>query len=143
MMLSCVTHRPWRFSWRSRRFDSGLAAFLLLSASAGLTQQTRALNGRVKDEQKHVLVGAVVQLQSNAIFWIRSFITERDGQYHFEELSSNVTYRVRAAYKGTLSRTRKLTRFDSRSPATIDLRIDLSGAILREMTPSRGVSKCV
>jgi hypothetical protein len=75
MMLSCVTHRPWPFSWRSRRFDSGLAAVLLLSASAGLTQQTRALRGRVRDEQGHVLVGAVVQLQSNALFWIRSFIT--------------------------------------------------------------------
>ena len=72
MMLSYVTHRPWRFSWISRRFDSGLAAVLLLSVSAGLTQQTRALRGRVKDEQGHVLVGAVVQLQSNAIFWIRS-----------------------------------------------------------------------
>ena len=68
MMLSCVTHRPWRFSWRSRRFDSGLAAVLLLSASAGLTQKTRALRGRVRGEQGHVLVGAVVQLQSNAIF---------------------------------------------------------------------------
>ena len=143
MMLSYVTHRPWRFSWISRRFDSGLASALLLSASAGLTQQTRALRGRVKNELGHILVGPVVQLQSNAIFWIRSFITERDGQYHFEELSANVTYRVRAAYKGRLSRTRKLTRLDSRSPATIDLRIDLSGAILREVTPSRGVSKCV
>ena len=99
MMLSCVTRRPWRFSWRSRRFDSGLAAVLLLSASAGLTQQTRGLRGTIKDEQGDVLVGAVVQLQSNAIFWIRSFITERDGQYHFEELSANVTYRVRAAYR--------------------------------------------
>src|SRR6516164_8747797 len=126
MMLSCVTHRPRCFLWRSRRFDSGLASALLLSASVGLTQQTRALRGRVRGEQGHVLVGAVVQLQSNAIFWIRSFITERDGQYHFEELSANATYRVRAAYKGRLSRTRKLTRFDSRSPATIDLRIDLS-----------------
>ena len=29
-------------------------------------------------------------------------------------------------YEGRLSRTRKLTRFDSRSPTTIDLRIDLS-----------------
>lgn len=125
-MLSCVRHRPWRFSWRSRRFDSGLAALLLLSASAGLTQQTRALRGGVRDdEQGHVLGGAVVQLQSNAIFWIRSFITEREEQYHFEELSANVTYRVRAAYKRRLSRTRKLTS-DSRSPATIDLRIDLS-----------------
>jgi hypothetical protein len=85
MMLSYVTHRPWRFSWISRRFDSGLAAVLLLSVSAGLTQQTRALRGRVKDEQGHVLVGAVVQPQSNAKFWIRSFITERDGQYHFED----------------------------------------------------------
>ena len=77
MMLSCVTHRLRRFSWRSRRFDSGLAAALLLSASAGSTQQTRGFRGRVKDEQGHILVGAVVQLQSNAIFWIRSFITER------------------------------------------------------------------
>lgn len=56
MMLSCVTHRPWRFSWRSRRFDSGLAAALLLSVSAGLTQQTRALRGRVKDEQGQSLL---------------------------------------------------------------------------------------
>jgi hypothetical protein len=46
MTLSFVTHRPWRFSWRSRRFDSGLAA-VLLPASAGSTQQTRGLRGRV------------------------------------------------------------------------------------------------
>jgi hypothetical protein len=142
MMLSCVTHRPWRFSWRSRRFDSGLAAVLLLSVSAGLTQPTRALRGRVKDEQGQSLL--VPSYSSRAMRYFGfALITERDGQYHFEELSANVTYRVGAAYKGRLSRTGKLTRLDSRSPATIDLRIDLSRAILREVTPSRGVSKWV
>jgi len=119
-----VTPRHWLFSWRSPKLFPGTAASLLLLVGIALSQQTRALRG-VTDETGHVLVGAVVRPQNNSTLWIRSYVTERNGGYHFEELSPNITYRVQATYKGTSSKAKVLSKFGSRTLTTINLVIDL------------------
>ena len=50
-------------------------------------QQPRAVRGSVKDQGGHVLAGAVVQIQNTTSHDIRSYITQKDGTYYFEELS--------------------------------------------------------
>jgi hypothetical protein len=101
-------------------------ALLTVLATIAFTQGTRTVQGSVTDEEGHVLVGAVVQIQNNTNFLIRSFITQSDGQYHFAQLSTSDTYQVKANYKQASSRTRHLSKFSSRTKATIDLVVDLS-----------------
>ena len=111
---------------RSRRLAAGIA-LLVLWAVAGLAQQNRrVLQGRVIDQGGHALPGAVVQIQSRSISWIRSYIAQADGRYHFQQLSGDESYEVHATYKGASSRTRGLSKFSAHAITTIDLVIDHS-----------------
>ena len=78
------------------------------------------------DERGQALVGAIVQLRDNATLQIRSYITQSDGEYHFEQLSTDRTYKVQAIYKVTYGRSRAVSKFSSRAQVTIYLVIDLS-----------------
>ena len=104
----------------------GTAALLIFLTGVAFSQQTRSLRGSVTDETGNVLVGAVVQLQNKSTSQIRSFITQSDGRYRFEELSTDITYEVQADYKGVFGRTKILSKFNSRKLATINLEIHLS-----------------
>jgi hypothetical protein len=118
----------------SKRFARTVVILALLTTIA-FTQATRTISGRVTDEEGHVLVGAIVQLQNNSTFWIRSYVTQSDGRYHFEQLSTDDSYQVKAKYKNLSSRTKRLSKFSSRTLATIDLVIDLAHAKSQGRTP--------
>jgi len=111
---------------RSHRFFSRAVRLLVLLSTGAFAQEIRAVRGTVTDKDGHVLAGAVVQLRNSATLQIRSYITQSDGEYHFELLSTDVTYKVQATYKGTHSRSKAVSRFSSRTLVTIDLVIDLS-----------------
>ncbi len=123
---------PWRLAarrflvLRSRKLLSATVRFLLLLSADALAQKARVVRGTVTDERGQVLVGAMVQLRNNTTLQIRSYITQSDGEYHFGLLSTDVTYKVQAIYKGTYGRSRAVSRFSSRALVTIDLVIDLS-----------------
>ena len=111
---------------RNLKLLSATIGLLVLLSADALAQEVRAVRGTVTDERGQVLVGAIVQLRNNATLQIRSYITQNEGEYHFEELSTEVTYKVQASYKGTYSRSRAVSRFSSRALKTIDLEIDRS-----------------
>jgi protocatechuate 3,4-dioxygenase beta subunit len=118
-----------RFSQRSFGITGHYARAVVLFAlltSVAFTGGTRTLRGRVTDEQGHALVGAIVQVQSNSTFWVRSYITQSDGLYHFTGLFTDDAYRVQAKYNGIPSQTRALSKFTSRTLATVNLVVDLS-----------------
>ena len=92
-----------------------LAATLLLAA-----QQTRMLTGTVRDGGE-VVRGAVVQLENMATLEVRSFITQKDGTYHFAQLNPNADYQVWAQRDDKRSSKKTFTKFDSGNPAVIDL----------------------
>ena len=48
-------------------------------------QQARAVRGTVKDQRGHVLAGAVFQIQNMESFNIRSYITQKAGDYYFRD----------------------------------------------------------
>jgi len=123
--LSCIPSR-------SCKLLPGTAAFLVLLTTVALSQQTRALRGRVTDEDGHVVAGAVVQLQNSSTIWIRSYITQRDGLYYFDELLTNVSYQVQANYHGGYSHIRSLSKFNSRTVATVNLTINSSSSKFRK-----------
>jgi Carboxypeptidase regulatory-like domain len=100
-------------------------AVLLLLAATLLLAQARVLDGTVRDQDGHPLVGAVVQMRDLNSLNIRSSITQKDGRYHFGGVSTNTSYRLQAKYRDYSSHVRHLSQFDGRKSAVIDLTVDL------------------
>jgi len=111
---------------RSHKRLSGTVIFLVLFSADAFSQEIRTIRGTVTDERGQVLVGAIVQLRNSATLQIRSYMTQSDGAYHFEQLSTDVTYKLQAIYNGTSSHSKAVSRFSSRTLVTIHLVIDLS-----------------
>jgi hypothetical protein len=63
----------------NQQFRCSKVVPLLLWVAVLSAQETRAVRGTVKDQEGHVLTGAVVQIQNMASFNIRSYITQEDG----------------------------------------------------------------
>jgi len=68
--------------------------------------------------------GAVVQLKNTKTLQIRSFITQQDGSYYFNGLSTDVDYELKADYQGLSSSTKTLSSFDSRKEAILNLKLN-------------------
>jgi hypothetical protein len=85
--------------------------------------KTRSVQGVVTDNQENPIDGAVVQLKDTRSLQIRSFITRKNGTFHFHGLSRDIDYELRADHQGASSDSRRLSAFDSRSQAVINLKI--------------------
>jgi hypothetical protein len=86
---------------------------------------TRILQGQILKSSEAPLPGAVVYLKNTKTLAVRSFISDGKGNYRFTALSPNIDYEVHAEYQGQKSDTKTLSSFDSRSTATINLRINV------------------
>jgi hypothetical protein len=102
-----------------------LAVMMLASALAFAQRDggTRAVQGVVTDGADNPLQGAVVQLKDTKSLQIRSFITRDGGSYHFNGLSTDIDYELKADFQGKSSDTKTLSSFDSRKQAVMNLKI--------------------
>ena len=109
------------------------AAVLLLSATlcAQLfggprddSADPRNLTGDVFDKDDHLVPDAVVYLKNMRSLVVITFITGQDGSYHFNNLSPNINYEVRAEAGGRKSPTRTLSTLDTRKQAHINLTLE-------------------
>lgn len=82
---------------------------------------TRRLSGVVSGADGKPVAGAVVKLKNLITLHIRSFISLKDGSYRFAGLNPDIEYEVFATYEGATSSTKKLSKFDSATEASIDL----------------------
>ena len=125
-MIACTRPHRRRFSWRrfAVRCISLVAFALWVFVACG--QQFRTVSGTVKDQQGHVLAGAVVQIEDRVTLQIRSYVTQDDGAYHFGDISADLTYHLQAKYAGVFGRAKILSKFHSQTMAVIDLTIDLA-----------------
>lgn len=106
-----------------------LLAVLVLGGWAGSAeqrerQQTRSVVGQVMDRDDAALPDSIVYLKNVNTLAVRTFISDKEGNYQFHALSPNVDYELFAEYKGQRSPTRVLSAFDSRPRSTINLKID-------------------
>lgn len=85
---------------------------------------TRTLQGLVTGKDGNPASGAVVQLKDLRTLQIRSFITKDDGAYFFSGLKVDDDYQVKANWNGLASDSRRLSVFDSRKTATINLKLE-------------------
>lgn len=85
---------------------------------------TRSLEGIVFDAEGNPAVQAVVQLKDSRTLQVISFITKEDGAYHFANLKTDVEYQVKADHNGMTSDWKRLSIFDARKVAQMNLKVD-------------------
>ena len=84
----------------------------------------RDLIGMVTLPDDGPAVGAVVKLKNLRSLEVKSFITQADGKYSFQNLNSNMDYEVRADFKDMTSGPRKLLVYDTRLDPVINLKLE-------------------
>jgi hypothetical protein len=94
----------------------------------------RSLQGLVTLPDETPAVGAVVKLKNLKTLQVRSYITQKDGKYQFQNLSTNIDYEVTGDFKEFSSPTRTLSVFDSRFEAIINLKLEPGKAKKDETT---------
>ncbi len=86
--------------------------------------KTRSVSGIVRDQRGEPVSGAVVKLKDTKTLQIRSFITLDDGSYRFHGLSTETDYELQASRDGMVSKKRRLSVYDSRKKAIINLKLE-------------------
>lgn len=87
---------------------------------------SRELSGIVRDSDGNPVNGAIVALTNLKTKAARSFVTKEDGRYMFDHVVKADDYEVRARFRGRNSETKKLSTYDPRSKAVMNLHFDKS-----------------
>jgi hypothetical protein len=66
---------------------------------------------------------AVVYLKNGKDMSVKTYISDKQGNYRFNALSMNVDYEVHAEAQGRRSEVRKLSSFDNRKLVTLHLSV--------------------
>jgi hypothetical protein len=108
---------------------SGILLLVLAGAAAAqkgkakTDPNVRGVEGVVVDPKGAPVKGAVVQLKDARTLAVRSFFTQENGEYRFSGLSRDTDYELRATYQDLASDTKRLTIFDTRATARINLEL--------------------
>lgn len=107
-------------------FTLGAAAFQWTSEKKDKPRDRthRDVAGMVMLQDETPVNGAVVKLKNLRNLQVRSFITQADGKYVFQNLSSSVDFELKAEYKGMASSTRALTIYDTRLDPIVNLKLE-------------------
>ena len=113
---------------RSGRALAGCVLALLLMAAmppAGRAQDfgLKNLQGKVLDANDAPISGAIVYLKNSRNNDVKTYLSEKNGNYRFAGLQADTDYSVWAAYHGNKSGTRPVSSFDTRKQVYIDLKI--------------------
>lgn len=110
-----------------RTFQLLVALFLFsLLLLPGWAQQSelRTVRGEVLDKAENPVASAVVYLKNVRTLVVKTYISDRSGEYRFSGLDPNVDYEVHAESESMTSNTRTVSSFDSRKDIVISLKLD-------------------
>ncbi len=102
-----------------------LAVAVLVLAFALAGEESRSVSGVVTDKRGNVLPGAVVEIDNSITKEIQSYIVQKDGRYHFQDLNPDVEFVLHALYRGNVSKSWTLTRFNCARHAKADFVIPI------------------
>jgi hypothetical protein len=119
-----------RFSLPARRRAMLAGCLMALTLLAALPATGRAQNfglknlqGKIYDANNAPISGAIVYLKNSRTNDVKTFLSEKDGNYRFAGLSADTDYSVWAAYHAKKSDSKTVSSFDSRKQVYIDLKI--------------------
>jgi len=100
--------------------------FLALLAIPAWTQQSelRTVRGAVLDKAENPVASAVVYLKNVRTLAVKTYISDKFGEYRFSGLDPNVDYEVHAETENMTSNTRTVSSFDGRKDIVISLKLD-------------------
>ena len=105
-----------------------LAGICLLSLplvpASSQQSELRTVRGAVLDKAENPVSSAVVYLKNVRTLAVRTYISDRSGEYRFSGLDPNVDYEVHAESESMTSNTRTVSNFDSRKDIVISLKLD-------------------
>ena len=96
----------------------------LLALSAGAQSELRTVRGAVLDKAENPVASAVVYLKNVRTLAVKTYISDRSGEYRFSGLDPNVDYEVHAESENMTSNTRTVSSLDSRKDIVISLKLD-------------------
>jgi Carboxypeptidase regulatory-like domain len=109
----------------SFRASDALLVFTLLALPAWAQQsELRTVHGAVLDRAENPVTSAVVYLKNVRTLAVRTYISDKSGEYRFSGLDPNVDYELHAESDNMTSNTRTLSSFDSRKDIVISLKLD-------------------
>jgi Carboxypeptidase regulatory-like domain len=83
----------------------------------------RSVEGTVTDASGAPAGSAVVYLKNTKTLQVRTFNTRDDGSYVLHGLNTNIDYELKAERSGASSDSSRLSTFDSRKKAVINLKL--------------------
>src|SRR5215470_16085865 len=103
-----------------------LLVILLVAPFAALPQYNpRGVSGVVTDKRGNALPGSAVLLENSVNQSVVSFITGKDGGYHFDGLRDDIDYTLKARYRKYWSERKTLSKFNAAKRAKINLMIPI------------------
>src|SRR6201998_1743714 len=111
--------------WK-RSVNSFGVLFLLavLALSAWAQSEMRTVVGAVLYKAENPVASAIVYLKNIRTLAVKTYISDRSGEYRFSGLDPNVDYEVHAESENMTSNTRTVSSFDSRKDIVISLKLD-------------------
>jgi hypothetical protein len=112
----------------SKRNFPSFGALLLLALLAipvwAQQSELRTVRGAVLDKTENPVSSAVVYLKNVRTLAVKTYISDRSGEYRFSGLDPNVDYEVHAESEIMSSNTRTISSFDTRKDIVISLKLD-------------------
>lgn len=102
-----------------------LLMVVILGAQAWEPPDSRSISGVVTDKRGNLLPGAVVEIDNSVTKEIQSYIVQKDGTYHFHDLNPDVEFVLHAAYRGHVSKSWTLSKFNGAKHAKADFVIPI------------------
>ena len=99
-----------------------LSALLLVGWLPGTSQfELRSVAGTVVDRKGNALQNADVRLENTLTFSVSTYITGKDGRFHFTRLRDDIDFTLKAHYRTLWSKPRTLSQFDSSKHREVEL----------------------
>ena len=91
---------------------------------AAQQDELRTVRGAVLDKSENPVATAIVYLKNVRTLAVKTYISDKAGQYRFSGLDPNVDYEIHAENDTMMSATRTVSSFDSRKDIVISLKLD-------------------
>jgi hypothetical protein len=106
------------------QLSRALVVLALLGLPVWAQSELRTVRGAVLDKAENPVASAVVYLKNVRTLAVKTYISDRSGEYRFSGLDPNVDYEVHAETESLTSNTRTVSNFDSRKDIVISLKLD-------------------
>jgi hypothetical protein len=101
-------------------FLVAVIALLVLAPSYAQFRE-RDVSGMVTDARGNALPRVAVQLENTGNLTVRSYITGKDGRYHFAGLNDDVDFTLKAKYRSWWSKPKTLSKLNSEIHPEVNL----------------------